>query len=54
MNPRPDWLLSELERRGVSRRDFLGFCGVMASVLALPKSAGAAIAKAIAQGWLAR
>ncbi|MFN7963722.1 MAG: hydrogenase small subunit [Thermoanaerobaculia bacterium] len=48
MNPRPDWLLSELERRGVSRRDFLGFCGVMASVLALPKSAGAAIAKAIA------
>jgi hydrogenase small subunit len=42
-----DWFLSELERRGVSRRDFLGFCGVMTSVLALPRSAGARIAAAI-------
>lgn len=42
------WLLEELERRGVSRREFLGFCGAMASVLALPKSAGAQMAKAIA------
>jgi len=46
--PQPDWFLEELERRGVSRRSFLGFCSVMASVLALPSSAGKAIAKAIA------
>jgi hydrogenase small subunit len=41
------WLSNELERRGVSRRDFLGFCGVMASVLALPKTMVGAIAEAI-------
>ena len=41
--PFPD----ELERRGVSRRQFLSFCGVMASVLALPKSMASAIAEAI-------
>jgi hydrogenase small subunit len=41
------WFSEELERRGVSRRDFMGFCGVMASVLALPGSAGARIAAAI-------
>ncbi|MGB6642526.1 MAG: hydrogenase small subunit, partial [Thermoanaerobaculia bacterium] len=41
------WFIQELERRGVSRRDFLGFCGVMTSVLALPRSAGAQIAEAI-------
>ena len=40
----------ELRRRGVSRRDFLGFCGVMASVLALPRSLTAAIAEAIETG----
>jgi hydrogenase small subunit len=38
---------SELERRGVSRRDFLSFCGLMASILALPRSLGAKIASAI-------
>jgi hydrogenase small subunit len=38
------WFLQELERRGVSRREFVGFCTVMASVLALPKTAGARIA----------
>jgi hydrogenase small subunit len=42
------WLLQELERRGVSRREFLGFCGAMASVLALPKTAGGQMAKALA------
>ena len=42
-----NWFMEELERRGVSRRDFLGFCGVMTSVLALPKSVGAQIAEAI-------
>jgi hydrogenase small subunit len=41
------WLAGELERRGVSRREFLGFCAVVTSALALPASAGAEIAKAI-------
>jgi hydrogenase small subunit len=40
-------LVDELERRGVSRRDFLAFCSVTASVLALPRSAGARLAEAI-------
>jgi len=41
------WFTEELERQGVSRRDFVGFCGAIASVLALPRSAGAMIAQAI-------
>ena len=45
--PEKDWLMDELERRGVSRRDFLGFCSVTASALALPASVGAKIADAI-------
>jgi len=40
-------LIEELERQGVSRREFLGFCSVMASVLALPRTVGAQIAEAI-------
>lgn len=36
-----------LERRGVSRRDFLEFCGLMASVLALPGRAAGQIAEAL-------
>jgi hydrogenase small subunit len=43
------WFLEELERRGVSRREFLSFCGVVASALALPKAVGAQIAEAIAK-----
>lgn len=35
------WLERELAERGVSRRDFLQFCTVMASVLALPDSVAA-------------
>jgi len=42
-----NWFLEELERRGVSRRNFLGFCSVMATALALPKTVGAKIATAI-------
>jgi hydrogenase small subunit len=42
-----NWFLEELDRRGVSRRDFMAFCGVMASALALPKSVGARIAAEI-------
>jgi hydrogenase small subunit len=45
--PNDSWFLDELERRGVSRRDFLGFCGVITSVLALPDRVGARIADAI-------
>jgi hydrogenase small subunit len=44
---RDDFFLQELERRGVSRREFVGFCSVMASALALPRSAGKAMAAAI-------
>jgi hydrogenase small subunit len=46
---RKDWFLEELERRGVSRRNFLGFCSVMASALALPKTVGKKIATAISK-----
>ncbi len=42
------WFVDELERRGVSRRDFLGFCGVMASIMAMPRALGGKIAQAIA------
>ena len=39
-------LVRELEHRGISRRDFLGFCGSMATILGLPGGT-AAIAAAI-------
>jgi len=41
--------LEELELRGVSRRDFLHFCSMVAAALALPSSAAAQIAEAIAK-----
>jgi hydrogenase small subunit len=41
------WLQDELERRGVSRREFLGFCGTVAAALALPRTFGARIAEAV-------
>jgi hydrogenase small subunit len=44
---RDSFLRRELERRGVTRRDFLGFCGGIAVMLGLPRSAGADIAHAI-------
>ena len=40
-------LKEELKQRGVSRREFLGFCASMATVLGLPESAGRAIAQAV-------
>ena len=40
-------LKEELEQRGISRRDFLGFCGSMAAVLGLPATARNAIAQAV-------
>jgi hydrogenase small subunit len=36
-----------LAREGMSRRDFLKFCSVMASALALPHKEGLAIARAL-------
>lgn len=44
------WLLDELKSRGISRREFLGFCAKMAAILALPGSAAGAIARAVATG----
>jgi len=41
------WLESELKHRGVSRREFLGFCASMAAVLALPESVAAGLGDAI-------
>lgn len=41
------WLERELEARGVSRREFLGFCGTVAAWLALPASAAAQMAEAV-------
>ena len=47
MKAHAEWLTSELERRGVSRREFMGFCAAMAAALALPDSAAAQIARAV-------
>jgi hydrogenase small subunit len=47
MESQANWLMQELVRRGVSRREFLGFCTAMASLLALPRSAAAKIAAAV-------
>jgi hydrogenase small subunit len=41
------WLPDELRRKGVSRREFLTFCGTMAAVLALPRAVGAQMAAAL-------
>lgn len=41
------WLIDELKSRGVSRRDFLGFCARMAALFALPGSAAGAMVKAL-------
>jgi hydrogenase small subunit len=40
-------LKQELQHRGISRRDFLGFCASMAAVLGLPDGASHAIAAAV-------
>jgi hydrogenase small subunit len=42
-------LSDELRIRGVSRREFLGFCTAMASVLALPEPLAAAIEQAVSR-----
>ena len=47
MSEKHDWLARELRQRGVSRREFIGFCAAMAGTLALPDHAVAQIAKAM-------
>ena len=47
MSEQRGWLAGELGRRGVSRREFLGFCTTMAAALALPDAVAAQIARAI-------
>lgn len=44
------WLDRELAARGLSRREFLGFCGTAAAWLALPASAAAQMAEAVERG----
>jgi len=41
------WLLPELERQGLSRRDLLGFCGKVAGVLGMSSAFGVRIARAL-------
>ena len=45
MRAQSRWLTTELERRGVPRREFMGFCATMAAALALPDAAAAQIAR---------
>ncbi|MBI4487052.1 MAG: twin-arginine translocation signal domain-containing protein, partial [Acidobacteria bacterium] len=47
MRAQRGWLATELEHRGISRREFIGFCSTMAAALALPASAAAQIARAV-------
>lgn len=47
MSEAQSWFTGELEARGVSRREFLGFCATMAAALSLPTEAAAKIAAAI-------
>jgi hydrogenase small subunit len=47
MSERHNWLAQELRRRGVSRREFLGFCTAMAGTLMLPDEAIAQVARAM-------
>ncbi len=47
MRTEQTWLAAELGRRGVSRREFLGFCTAMASALALPATVAGQIARAL-------
>jgi hydrogenase small subunit len=47
MIPRSQSIQELFEQRGLSRRDFMKFCGVMAAALAMPQAASAEIAKAL-------
>jgi len=47
MSQSDNWFRKEIEKRGVSRREFMGFCTMVASALALPRILGATIAEAL-------
>jgi hydrogenase small subunit len=47
MDQSGSWLTRELAAQGISRREFMGFCATMASILALPRSFAARIAEAV-------
>lgn len=49
MSNRKEELPERLRQRGISRRDFMKFCGVMAGTLALPHTFVPTIAKAVEQ-----
>jgi len=49
MNPQEEYIIPSLLKYNFSRRDFLKFCGVMAAILTLPKSASAQIMEALIQ-----
>ena len=44
----------KMEKQGITRRDFLKFCSVMAATLGLPAGSGKAIAQALEAGPAAR
>ena len=44
---KPQSIFEALKERGVSRREFLGFCSTMAATLSLPTAFGAKIAEAL-------
>jgi hydrogenase small subunit len=46
-NGKSQSIFESLRKRGVSRREFLGFCSTMAATLALPTTFGAKIAEAL-------
>jgi hydrogenase small subunit len=47
MGEAQNWFISELARRGVSRRDFVAYCSALAGTLSLPRGAAARIASAV-------
>jgi len=47
MHDPESWFRRELERRGVSRREFIEFCGALTATLALPRAVEAQVAMAI-------
>lgn len=47
MTKRTDWLNEALLERGLSRRDFVGFCGTVATYFALPSAAAQEMAAAV-------
>jgi hydrogenase small subunit len=47
MAPDNHWFVNELRQRGVSRREFVAFCGSIAASFALPRSAAAQMAAAL-------